>query len=196
MRELMTRSFVRMVAVGVVALVTASCGASTDPDPVDPGVPESSLHFLTPDAGAPGWLTDTVRFYAVAGQDRRTAIYYQDSVKFMTFDVPAGALIQDPNGNPIATGDSLLITIEIADSSRLIVGFEPSGLEFNAAIPAELTLSFAHAQNSVPQNASTLSLWRQENPGDNWHKVPSNTKTDSLTVSGPVGGFTVYATAY
>jgi hypothetical protein len=195
----MIRRIVCLMTAGVVALVTTSCGrgSTTDPDPdLDVGVPESSLHFLTPDPGAPGWLTDTVRFYAVAGQDRSTAIYYQDSVKFLTFDVPAGALTQGPDGTPIANGDSLLITIAIADSSRLIVGFEPSGLEFNAATPAHLTLSFAHAQNSVPQNEASLSLWRQENPGESWHKVPSNTRTDSLTVSGPVVGFTVYATAY
>jgi hypothetical protein len=45
-------------------------------------------------------------------------------------------------------------------------------------------------------DASTLSLWKQENPGEPWHKVMSNTRQDLQTVTGTVDGFTVYATAY
>jgi hypothetical protein len=171
----------------VAALAIAGCGTTLAPDPV---VPESALHFLTPDSGAPGFLVDTVRFYAVAGQDRSVAIYYQDSVPFMTFDVPANAL-------DMATGDSVLITVAIADSTRLIVGFQPAGLAFANGHPAELTLSFAHAKNNLsPTNESSLSLWKQENPGEPWHKVTSNTRQDLQTVMGRVDGFTVYATAY
>jgi hypothetical protein len=65
----------RPVATIVAALVIAGCGTSVAPDPV---VPESALHFLVPDSGAPGFLGDTVRFYAVAGKDRSVVIYYQD----------------------------------------------------------------------------------------------------------------------
>jgi hypothetical protein len=177
----------RPVFTLVAALVIAGCGTALAPDPV---VPESALHFLTPDSGAPGFLVDTVRFYAVAGQDRSVTIYYRDSVSFMTFDVPANALT-------MATGDSILITVAISDSSRLIVGFQPSGLAFANGHPAQLTLSFAHAKNHLsPMSESSLSLWRQENPGEPWHKVASNTRKDLETVTGRVDGFTVYATAY
>lgn len=177
----------RPVLTLAAALAIAGCGTTLAPDPV---VPESALHFLTPDSGAPGFLGDTVRFYAVAGQDRSVVIYYQDSVPFMTFDVPANALA-------MATGDSVLITVAIADSSRLIVGFQPAGLTFVNGHPAELTLSYAHAKHSVsPNNAPILSLWKQENPGEPWHKIVSNTRQDLQTVTGRIAGFTVYATAY
>jgi len=174
----------RPLVTVIAALAIAGCGTSVAPDPA---VPESALHFLVPDSGAPGFLGDTVRFYAVAGKDRSVVIYYQDSVPFMTFDVPANAL-------PGNLGDSLLIAVAIADSTRLIVGFQPSGLTF--VHPALLTLSYAHAKNSLPMDASTLSLWKQENPGEPWHKVMSNTRQDLQTVTGTVDGFTVYATAY
>ena len=175
-------------------LAVAGCSTADDPDV---GVPESSLHFLTPDSGAPGFVADTIRFYAVVGQDRSAVLHYRDSVPFLTFDVPAGSLTQDPTGAPLATGDSLLITVAIADSSRLIVGFQPSGLVFNNGHPASLTLSFAHASKALsPTNESNLSLWRQEQPGQPWHRVPSNTRKDLETVMGRVDGFTVYATAY
>jgi len=177
----------RPVVTLVAALAIAGCSTMLAPDPIEP---ESALHFLAPDSGAPGFLVDTARFYAVAGQDRNVSIYYQDSVPFMTFDVPANAL-------DMPSGDSVLITIAIADSSRLIVGFQPAGLTFVNGHPAQLTLSFAHAKNALSDSTeSNLSLWRQENPGEPWHKVPSNARKDLQAVMGRVDGFTVYATAY
>jgi hypothetical protein len=124
-------------------------------------------------------------------------LYYKDSVPLLTFDVPAKALTNDATGAPLATGDSLLITVAIADSTRLIVGFQPSGLVFDNGHPAQLTLSYAHARDKLSaSNESILSLWRQENPGQPWHRVPSNARKDLQTVTGRVDGFTVYATAY
>jgi hypothetical protein len=182
--------------LGVVAMVAlAACSGSTNPN--DEGVPESSLHFLTPDPGAPGFLSDTVRFYAVVGQERRASLYYRDSVPLATLDVPAKALTQAPDGTPLQDGDSLLITIAIADSSRLMVGFEPSGLTFHNGHPAVLTLSYAHADSALsPANAAKLAIWGQEHPDQSWHRVTSQISSDSLTVTGSISGFTVYATAY
>jgi hypothetical protein len=180
-------------------LALSACGGSTSPDL---GVPESSLHFLSPNSGAPALVSDTVRFYAVVGQDRLASLYYQpvnglgDSVQFLAFDVPANARIQQPDGTPVADGDSVLITVALADSSRLIVAFAPSGLTFSGQ-PAQLTLSFAEADSSLSASSkSSLALWRQEQPGDRWHKVSSTVHQGALTVSGSVDGFTVYATAY
>jgi hypothetical protein len=189
------------LAVGSALLLSGSgCGGSTAPDP---GVSESALHFLSPNASAPVLVTDTVRFYAVAGQDRGTSLYYRpiggqpDSVRFLAFDVPAGALVQRPDGTPIATGDSLLISIAVADPTRLIVGFEPSGLAFDSGHPAQLILSFAEADSSLTANGeSALAMWRQEHAGEHWHRVPSHVQKDSLTVTGRIDGFTVYVSAY
>jgi len=171
----------------LLALVIAAvaCSGSTDPDPVEP---QSALHFLTPNPGAPGLVSDTVRFYAVPGQDRSASLVYTDSTPFLTFDVPPEALTQT---------DSVLITIAIADSAQLIVGFEPSGLQFRNGHPAQLTLSFAHADSGLTAgNELKLSLWGQEHPGQNWHQVPSNLDKQAMTVTGRIDGFTVYATAY
>ncbi len=183
----MTRRTVVVFAAALTACGLAACSDATDP-PADPSEPQSALHFLSPNPGAPGLISDTVRFYAVPGQDRSGALYYTDSTQFLSFDV-------SPRSLP--PGDSVLITIAIADSSQLIVGFEPSGLQFVNGHPAELTLSFAHATSSVSSaNELKLSLWGQENPGENWHKVPSNVDKKAMTVSGRIDGFTVYATAY
>jgi hypothetical protein len=197
-RKSARRVLPRLVAATLLALW--ACSSSTSPDA---GVPTSSLHFLSPNSSAPPLVTDTVRFYAVAGESRSASLYYRpaadetDSIRFLAFEVPAGALVQRPDGTPIATGDSLLITIAIADPTRLIVGFEPSGLVFGNGRPVELTLSFANADSALTTGGeSALAMWRQEMPGDRWHKVPSNVDKDALTVTGRIGGFSVYTTAY
>lgn len=187
----MTRRTVVAFATALTALSFAACSDATDPPGAQPDFqsePQSQLHFLTPNSGAPGLISDTVQFYAVPGQDRSGALYYTDSTQYLNFDVPANAL---------PTGDSVLITIAIADSSQMIVSFEPSGLQFVNGHPAMLTLSFAHADSSVSgANEVKLSLWGQEHPGQNWHKVPSNVDKKAMTVTGRIDGFTVYATAY
>src|ERR1700731_4383380 len=103
-RMVCTRKFPRRVAsfgIAATVLVLGGCGSSTAPDP---GVSESALHFLSPNPGAPVLVSDTVRFYAVAGQDRSAVLYYhaaagqRDSVQFLAFDVPAGALVQQVDG--------------------------------------------------------------------------------------------------
>src|SRR5579872_1532860 len=121
----------------VAAALIAGCSSASDPNAnaaTKDSVSESSLHFLTPDSGAPGFMVDTVQFYAVSGQDRSVSLYYQDSTPFMRFDV-------GPKSLSLPAGDSVLITVSIADSSRLIVGFQPSGLTFVNGHPAQLTLS-------------------------------------------------------
>jgi hypothetical protein len=177
----------------IAACLIAGCSSTSDPHAnaaAKDSVSEGSLHFLSPDSGAPGFIVDTVRFYAVAGQDRSVSIYYQDSTPFMTFEV-------GPKSLALAAGDSVLITVAVADSSRLIVGFQPSGLTFVNGHPAQLTLSYAHAKDSLSNSSkSRLSLWGQENPGQQWHKVASSPNPPTQTVTGRIGGFTVYATAY
>jgi hypothetical protein len=176
----------------VAALVMVGCSSASDPNAnaAKDSVSGSSLHFLTPDSGAPGFTADTVRFYAVAGQDRSVSMYYTDSTVLATFEVPANALA-------LPAGDSVLITVAIADSAQLVLGFQPSGLTFVNGHPALLTLSYAHAQNGVtPGIESKLAIWGQENPGGQWHKVPSSPNPPTQTVTGRISGFTVYATAY
>jgi hypothetical protein len=200
-----------LVAAAVLALGGCSASTSTAPSAsaplgdasADTSAAQSALHFLSPNPNAPSLVSDTVRFYAVAGQDRSASLYYhaargqRDSVEFLLFDVPAGALVQQPDGTPIPRGDSLLITIAVVDPAHLIVGFQPSGLVFNPGRPARLTLSFANADSGLTaRGESMLHLWRQEQPGQQFHRIPSHVDEDDLTVVGRVRGFSVYATAY
>lgn len=167
------------------------------------GVLGSLLDFLAPASGAPALVTDTVRFYAVVGQDRNDSIYYRpasgqtDSVRFVKFDVPAGALVTDQNGDTLASGDSLQITMYLADSANMVVGFQPSGLTFSSSTPASMVLSYHWANPlSLPMLQSLLGIWQQETPGGNWFCMPSTVQIPAKTVTGQIPGFSVYATAY
>jgi hypothetical protein len=167
------------------------------------GILGSLLNFLAPASNAPALVTDTVRFYAVVGQDRHDSIYYRpatgqtDSVRFVYFDVPAGALVTDQNGDTLASGDSLQITMYLADSANMVVGYQPSGLQFSSSQPASMVLSYAWANPlTLPLMQSLLGIWYQESSGGNWFCAPSTVQIPAQTVTGSVGGFSVYASAY
>lgn len=167
------------------------------------GVLGSLLHFLAPASNAPALVSDTVKFYAVVGQDRSDSIYYRpasgqtDSVRFVKFDVPAGALVTNANGDTLAAGDSLQITMYLADSANMVVGFQPSGLTFSSTTPASMVLSYHWANPlTLPLLQALLGIWQQETPGGNWFCMPSTVQIPAQTVTGQIPGFSVYASAY
>jgi hypothetical protein len=167
------------------------------------GILGSLLSFLSLASNAPALVSDTVRFYAVVGQDRSDSMYYHaapghtDSTRFVHFDVPSGALVTDQYGDTLAPGDSLPITIYLADSAHMVVGYEPAGLNFASGHPAQLVLSYHWANPlTLPLLQSLLGLWYQEQPGGLWFPAPSSVQIPAQTVTGSVKGFSVYASAY
>lgn len=187
-------------------------GAGPGPDPVDSTVSESSLRFLRPALTAPPLAERVESFWAVRGASREIRLMYQphsgqpDSVEFARFRVESRSLVNDQNGQAIAQGDSILITLTIIDTLRLITDFQPSGLVFNPSRPARLWLKFGEADpdlndDGIVSAADTsllfdLSIWRQENAGDPWDLVASTVNTVEQEVEADIHGFTRYAVAY
>jgi hypothetical protein len=200
----------KTVATAAALLALTACDMSHTPTtpaaaPVihKDGILGSLLSFLMPASNAPGLVTDTVKFYAVVGQDRHDSIYYHaasghsDSTRFAYFDVPAGALVTDQNGDTLAQGDSLLITMYLADSSHMTVGFQPSGLVFNSSNKPTLILSYHWANPlTLPLLQALLGIWYQETPGGLWFPAASSVQIPAQTVTGRCPGFSVYASAY
>lgn len=204
-------SWLIAVLVAAVACAQADSGAGSGPA-VDTVQVDDSLNFLRPAPGAPPFGTRVVSFYAVRGQQREARLMYAkapgatDSAEFLRFRVDDRSLVNRPDGTPIALGDSLLITLSIDDSTRLISKFEPGGLQFNPTRPARLTIKYGEADpdldgNGVVNAQDTLlirsfRIWRQETPGEPWLSLPSTVSESTLEVEADISGFTRYAVAY
>jgi hypothetical protein len=129
-----------------------------------------------------------------------------DSVEFARFRVEDRSLVNRPDGTPIAQGDSLLITLQVVDTLKLITEFSPQGLRFSSSRPARLWLKFGEADPDLNgdgkvDSADTalllaLRIWRQEQPGDPWTLLPSSVDTMSKEVEADILGFTRYALSY
>ena len=174
--------------------------------------PESQLTFVRSSPTAPPLATVTASFYAKRGSDREIRLYYRprpgrkDSTEFLRFRVRRDALSRRPDGTAFAVNDSILITIRVADPSKLIVEFQQSGLQFSTSEPAELKLSFKEADGDVDGDGDSdstdlalkrqLGIWFQEAPGQLWHSLTSTVFENEDDIEAKVSGFTTYAVAY
>lgn len=200
----------RSAVAAILALgAVLACNDATAPNDVRQ---TGDLHFLRPALNAPPLAASVVAFWAVRGQDREARIWYRpaigqtDSSEFVEFKVPGAALLKRPDGTSIAAGDSVLITITVLDATRLIVGFEPSGLQFDPHVPARLKIRFAETDDDYNEDGHVdatdesikqqFSLWRQEAVGQPWFKVFSVVVEDLEEVEADITGFTSYAIAY
>lgn len=209
--------FVPLTALAAIVVACSSAGdgsGGTGPGPVptDSTVAEDSLRFLRPALAAPPFALRTVSFWAVRGQRREVRLMYQpasgqaDSVEFVRFRVDQKSLVTDSAGQPLASGDSVLITLSISDTLRLITEFQPAGLTFNPKEPARLWIKFGEADPDLNHDglvtaADTtlllgLQIWKLEQPGEPWTLLPSTVDTVSQEVEADVPGFTRYAVAY
>ena len=201
------------IALGA-ALIGALAGCQSDGalTPDDESRPAEALHFLRPAIGAPPIANPVVSFYAKRGADREVFMYYQsrpgrsDSSVFMRFRVRSSSLDRRPDGTVIVAGDSVLITIRLTDPARLILDFQPSGLRFSAADPADLKLRFNEASHDFDgdgdedaddaRHRTELRMWRQEAPGLPWFPLGSVIDLSVEEVRADILGFTGYAISY
>ena len=197
-----------------IALVSALAGCNSDSSTAaDSDIRQSdAMHFLRPSITTPPLSSSAVSFYAKRGEDREAFMYYQpklgttDSSLFMRFKVPGASLDRRPDGTAIQMGDSVLITIRVADPSRLILDFQPSGLTFAATTPAELMIDFGEASHDLDGDGDVdaedvtheleLSIWKQESPGLPWIRLSSFVDFSSEKVEAKLTGFTGYAISY
>ncbi|MDT8436317.1 MAG: hypothetical protein RRA92_06130 [Gemmatimonadota bacterium] len=176
-----------------VVLAGAACG---DDGPAGPGdgdgntVPEAQLLFLRQAASAPPLETTSLEFVATAGERTSVEIRYQprpgedSGERFLRFELEDGSLLRYPPDHPtrpgqaFQPGDTVHIRITVDDPALFRATFEPSGLEFSAAAPAELEFAYPEADGDFdddgledPELEEEIDIWRQENPGDDWERA-------------------------
>jgi hypothetical protein len=196
--------------------LAAGCadGAATPPGPTptDSTAAQDSLHFLVAATTAPPLADRVVSFWAVKGERRELRLMYRpaagmvDSVEFARLRVDDRSLVNRPDGTPIATGDSILITLSIVDTLNLIADFQPAGLVFSSRRPARLWLKYGEADPDLDRDGvvtatdslliQQLRIWKQEQLGDPWSQLPSTINLVELEVEADIPGFTRYAVSY
>ena len=205
----------RTVLFGLLVLVACTQTPSEPLEqPITPTVGDTSLgvNSLAPAADAPAIANPVVSFYAKVGEAREAFMYYRkrptgnDSTVFVRFRMPRDGLYMRPNGTLFAPGDSILITITLLDPAKLIVGFEPSGLRFAPADPADLKFNFLEADDDYNDDGvvdsddstveSLLTVWRRESASLPWIRQTSRLTTSTHEIETDVGGFTDYIIAW
>lgn len=220
---MMTKFTSMFAAVVVVALIGCGDEGPTGPtkQPAAISAPplslsksalDDELEYWANAPGAPSLANPTVSFYAVKGRRVEISIWYHaplgsnDSTEFLRFRVDGGSLFKRPDGTRFAAGDSILITATVVDTAKLIVDFQPSGLQFDPKRPARLWFKWTETDpdynhDGVVDATDTAellasSIWKQETPGDPWESLNSVVAPSSETFEAKITGFTRYLVAY
>jgi hypothetical protein len=127
---------------------------------------------------APRLETNDTAFWAVQGSRTSFAVHYLapdlehpesgDLQKFLKITVPQQTRLVDPNGTPLAVGDSILITLKLSER-EIMVELGPHGTTF-VDEPLELVIWYAYADLSGAgtRTEDDLGLWYQPDPGEPW----------------------------
>jgi len=195
------------VALALLATVAASCSDATAPQEKT----TSELHFLAFASSAPEIQDTTVSFYAKLGENREIRLRYVaapggTAEEILRFEVPGNSLDRRPDGTPFAQGDSIKITVRIADLTKFKFDFQPSGLKFSSSHPARLRIEFAHADHDVNDDGAvnaqddsllaTAAIWRQDSADQPWVRLDDVLELELNEVQADIFSFTGYALAF
>jgi hypothetical protein len=196
----------RIVTLLFVTLLIG-CSDGTAPDIKPP----ADLTILRVAPTSPPLFNAVDSFYARKGEDRELRIYFQNEVggageEYLRLKVDAPSLQARPDGTPFADGDSILITVRVADPARILFELEPSGLTFNSAVPALLKIHYDQADPDLDDDGDLdiedeslvhqLAIWRQELTGDPYVRLGSARAEELEEIEAELQGFSRYAIAY
>lgn len=197
----------RLLAVLLAGMV----GCSDPTSPEDTTKTPAELNIVNLGQPSPPLFDPEESFYAVQGQDREVRISFQDVTgaegeEFLRLRVRPGSLLARPDGTPILTGDSVLITVRVVDPANILFEMEPAGLTFHSTEPAELKIHYNHADHDFNEDGSInlldeqiksqLAIWQQELLTDPFVKIGSVNVEDLEEINADILGFTRYAIAY
>ena len=148
-------------------------------------------------------------FWAKRGERRFIEINYVNvlsSTEYPFLRLSIADPVRHPNGQAIAYGDSVLITVAV-DPVELVVHLEPSGIQFGRADPTTLRLWYGGAEGDLngdgvvdEQDATIeknlLGLWYQENILAPWQEINSAKSETEKWISSALEHFSGYAVSW
>lgn len=196
----------------LLAALLGTVGSCSDGNgPTDGTKPPSELNVIHVAPTSTPLFNPSASFYAKRGEDREVRIFFQDEVggqgeEYLRLRVNAQSLLALPDGTPVLGGDSVLIHVNVVDPAEMLFELTPSGLQFNPLDPAELKIHYDHANGDLNDDGrvdgeddsleSTLSIWRQEQPGDPFVRLTSVLSVELDEAEAELTGFSRYALAY
>jgi len=207
--EVMMRRTRWLPALALAALAAAGCSDSNGPGGTTR--PPGELAILRLAATSPPVWNPELSFWARNDQDSEAKIWFEDSEgnageEYLRFRVPSGGLLSYPDGTPFGPQDSVLITIRVVDPALLFFEFEPAGLRFSPAEPAELEIEYAEADDDLDEDGDVdgedealegeIYVWRQRNPGDPFERLVTLRFEDLDELEADIPGFSRFAIAY
>jgi len=195
-----------------LTLTLAACSSSSAPRAAAVK-PTSQLHITLEAATAKPLLAKQVSFWPKVGEDRAVRLFYQGATAVDTgqllleLEVPLDGLYQRPDGTAFQTGDSILITVTVVDTTRFLFDFQPAGLQFNPANPARLRIEYAYANHDFNGDgvidardfaieADSLGVWRRDPPDTLWYRQFAIKFGLPEELDANVLGFSQYAVAW
>ena len=165
----------RWTAVLLTALLSVSCSDSDQFSPPQASLLTSELTFLRFTDSAYRAAEKSASFWAVQGESRTLVLRYADTgQEFLKFQVGPNTLID---------ADSVLISVAVDASGRFAFEFSPSGLRFNDAAPAVLSLNHARTSEDIDADGDVdlidatrsvgAGIWKRELPVTPWLRIPS-----------------------
>ena len=191
------------------AALLAGCDDATGPGP-DEQRTEGELTFVRFAPGTLGTIPLQASFWAVRGEDRELEMRSfptpddEDGEKFLELEIEEETLLRRPDGTLFQEGDSILITVTVDPTGRFLFDFQPSGLLFNPAEPADLKIRYVLADgdydgdgdidNDDLEFEELLSIWQRERPSDPFFRLQSF-EIDDDELEADLTGFTGFALA-
>ena len=176
--------------------------------------PPSQLTFIRLAPTAPVLCADSVGFWAVKGVGVEAALEFPEAGStcagetedFLRLKLDAASLATLPNGTPIATGDSVFISIVWVGNDTIMFHLAPTGLTFDPAHPAKLKIEYGEAGDDLDEDGDTdaadaqveseMSIWRQPTLSDDFVKLGTVKSEDTNEIEADLNGFSRYAIAY
>jgi hypothetical protein len=202
------RGFHRLLLAALFGAV-GSCSDGSGPN--DGARPPSELNVIHVAPTSTPLFNPSATFYAKRGEDREVRIFFQDEAggqgeEYLRLRVDAQSLLALPDGTPVLEGDSVQIGVRVVDPAEMLFELTPSGLQFNPLEPAQLKIHYDHANGDLNDDGrvdgeddsleSTLSIWRQEQPGDPFIRLTSVLSVEIDEAEAELTGFSRYALAY
>lgn len=214
MRRHLPRLLPRRHAAWIAAILAAACSQDGTPsDPFGPSEqPAANLNIVAVAPVAAPPELQTVSFYARKDRQTEGRVRLADQPgrgrgnEYLRLTIPKDALLARPDGSPFALGDSVLITIRVADPARILFELEPAGLRFDPSRMAELRIRYDVAAGDLDHNGrhdqqddsieDHLGIWRQADPGASFVRLESIVARNNREVRALLPGFSRYAIAY